>query len=221
MTPMAGNGFSRQSLSDYAGSERARFEQTLRELVEIPTVSNDPAHREDCRRGADYAATLIRGMGGQARVIPTAGHPMVHGTFQKDPSWPTVTLYNHIDVQPAKVEDGWHTEPFAFTMEGDVYRGRGTTDDKGPALTALRGIRYALSHGARVNVNLLWELEEEIGSPHFEGTIRTEREAMKTDSVIVSDTVWVSRQRPACPAGLRGLQGFRLTLETGQTDQHS
>ncbi|MGH9870687.1 MAG: M20/M25/M40 family metallo-hydrolase [Candidatus Polarisedimenticolia bacterium] len=213
--------FSRQSLLDYARSERARFEQTLRELVEIPTVSNNPAHREDCRRGADYAATLIRSMGGQARVIPTAGHPMVHGTFQKDPSWPTVTIYNHLDVQPAIMEDGWHTQPFAFTMEGDKYRGRGTTDDKGPALTALWGARYAISNGARVNVNLLWELEEEIGSPHFEGTIKTEREAMMTDSVIVSDTVWVSRQRPACPAGLRGLQGFRLTLETGQTDQHS
>jgi len=64
-------------------------------------------------------------------------------------------------------------------------------------------------------------MEEEIGSPHFENTIKVERDALKTDAVIVSDTVWVSRTRPACPAGLRGLQGFRLTLETGQTDQHS
>ncbi len=212
---------SRQALADFASSERGRFEQTLRTLVEIPTVSNDPARREDCRRGADYAADLIRSLGGQARVITTAGHPLVHGTFDRDPAWPTITIYNHLDVQPAIVEDGWHTDPFTFTIAGDVYRGRGTTDDKGPAMTALWGARHAVTQGARVNVRFLWEMEEEIGSPHFENTIKVERDALKTDAVIVSDTVWVSRTRPACPAGLRGLQGFRLTLETGQTDQHS
>jgi acetylornithine deacetylase/succinyl-diaminopimelate desuccinylase-like protein len=68
---------------------------------------------------------------------------------------------------------------------------------------------------------VLWELEEEIGSPHFETTLRSERESLATDTAIVSDTVWVSRARPACPAGLRGLQGFRFTIETGATDQHS
>jgi acetylornithine deacetylase/succinyl-diaminopimelate desuccinylase-like protein len=221
MTAMAGNGFSRQALIDHARAERQRFEETLRELVEIPTVSNDPAHKADCARGAEYAAGLIRRMGGEARIIPTAGHPIVHGRFDGDPSWPTVTVYNHLDVQPAHMEDGWHTEPFRFTVEGDTYRGRGTTDDKGPAMTALWGARYAVQNGARVNVRFLWELEEEIGSPSFETTIKAERESLQTDSVLVSDTVWVSRSRPACPAGLRGLQGFRFTLETGTTDQHS
>ncbi|HKY31743.1 MAG TPA: M20/M25/M40 family metallo-hydrolase [Candidatus Polarisedimenticolia bacterium] len=218
---MAGNGFSKESLLGYARAERSRFEQTLRELVEIPTVSNNPDRRADCARGADYAAGLIRRMGGEARVIPTMGHPIVHGRFHQGDGLPTVTVYNHLDVQPASMEDGWNTEPFRFTVEGDVYRGRGTTDDKGPAMTALWGARYAVDNGARVNVSLLWELEEEIGSPHFETTIRDEKERLKTGSVVVSDTVWVSRSRPACPAGLRGLQGFRFTLETGRTDQHS
>src|SRR5688572_28712849 len=221
MTAMAGNGFSRQALLNHARSERQRFEETLRDLVQIPTVSNDPARQADCARGAEFAAGLISRMGGTSRIIPTPGHPIVHGAFDSHPDWPTVTIYNHLDVQPAIVEDGWHTEPFRFTLEGDTYRGRGTTDDKGPAMTALWGAHYAVNNGAKVNVRFLWELEEEIGSPHFESTIRAQRESLATDSVVVSDTVWVSRTRPACPAGLRGLQGFRLTLETGQTDQQS
>ena len=218
---MSGNGFSRQTLLDYAATERGAFETTLREIVEIPTVSVDPARREDCARGAEYAAALVRRMGGEATIIQTKGHPIVAGLFQRNASWPTVTVYNHLDVQPAEREDGWNTEPFQFTSEDGRYFARGTTDDKGPAMTALWGAKYALDNGAKVNVKLLWETEEEIGSPNFETTIRAEKDRFATDSVIVSDTVWVSRARPACPAGLRGLQGFRFTLETGKTDQHS
>jgi acetylornithine deacetylase/succinyl-diaminopimelate desuccinylase-like protein len=133
-----------------------------------------------------------------------------------------VTLYNHLDVQPASKEtEPWETEPFKMITKGDRYFGRGTTDDKGPALTALFGIRAAREAGVPVNVKLLWELEEEIGSPSFEAGIAKARDALKTDSVIVSDTIWVSRERPAAPAGLRGLVGMRFTLETGTTDQHS
>ncbi len=146
---------------------------------------------------------------------------MLHGRFDQSGDYPTVTVYNHLDVQPAEKADGWTTEPFRFTTKDDRYWGRGTTDDKGPALTALFGAKYALAHGARVNIHFLWEAEEEIGSPHFESTIRQNKDRLKTHSVVVSDTVWVSRSRPACPAGLRGLQGFRFILETGETDQHS
>ena len=218
---MPDNGFSQDALLQYARSERAAFESALREFVEIPTVSVEPERKADMTRGAEFAVALIRRFGGEARIVPTAGHPLVHGVFQRNAAWPTVTLYNHLDVQPAVVDDGWKTDPFRFTVKDGRYFGRGTTDDKGPAFSALWGARYALEHGARINLQLLWELEEEIGSPHFETTIRAEAARMKTDSVIVSDTVWVSRARPACPAGLRGLQGFRFTLETGQTDQHS
>jgi acetylornithine deacetylase/succinyl-diaminopimelate desuccinylase-like protein len=160
-------------------------------------------------------------MGGRARILATGGHPLVHGLFRRGASFPTVTIYNHLDVQPAERADGWRTEPFRFTAAGDRYFGRGATDDKGPALTALWGAAYAVRHGANVNVQILWETEEEIGSPHFEATIRRQRRALATDAVVVSDTVWVSRTRPACSTALRGLQGFRLTLETGATDQHS
>lgn len=221
MSEMAGTAFSRESLLTYTSTERQKFEDTLRDIVEIPTISNDPDRRADCSRGAAFAADLVRRMGGEARIIETKLHPMVHGVFHRNSSWPTVTVYNHLDVQPAELTDGWNSEPFRFTRQDDRYLGRGTTDDKGPAMTALWGARYAVEHGAKVNIHLLWETEEEIGSPSFETTIRAERESLATDSVVVSDTVWVSRARPACPAGLRGLQGFRFTLETGETDQHS
>jgi len=218
---MPETAYSKDDLLDYARGERRAFEDALRQFVEIPSVSVDPARKSDVARGAEFAADLIRGLGGEVRVVPTGGHPLVHGEFRRNASWPTVTLYNHLDVQPAEKEDGWETEPFQFTSKDGRYFGRGSTDDKGPALSALWGARYAMEHGARINLHVLWETEEEIGSPHFESTIRSERQRLATDSAIVSDTVWVSRARPACPAGLRGLQGFRFTLEFGRTDQHS
>lgn len=212
--------FSRASLQAYAHGIRRRYERELAALVELPSVSADPAHREDVRRTADRAAALIRELGGTAQIVATGGHPLVHGRFDRDPHLPTLTVYNHLDVQPAG-EPEWRTPPFRFTRRGDRYVGRGTTDDKGPALAALFGAAHALDHDVRANVRFLWELEEEIGSPHFERTLLRHRKTFATDSVVVSDTIWVSRKQPACPAGLRGLQGFRLTLRTAATDQHS
>ena len=219
---MSALSMDKKSLLHFANQERDRFEATLRELVEIPTVSADPDRDSDIRRAADRAAQLIRDFGGQASILETAGNPLVHGRFDVDGNAPTVTVYNHLDVQPAsRATEPWRTEPFVFTKDGDRYFGRGTTDDKGPALTALWGIRAARQNGVRANIRVLWELEEEIGSPNFESGIAPHAKALATDSVVVSDTIWVSRKQPACPAGLRGLQGFELVLETGETDQHS
>lgn len=205
-----------------ATAERAEYEDWLRRMVEVPTVSADPARRDDVRRGALLACEAVRACGGEARILETGGHPLVHGVFGNDPRLPTITVYNHLDVQPASREtEPWESDPFVLTKRGDRYLGRGTTDDKGPALAALFGIRAAREAGVPANLRVLWENEEEIGSPHFERALRAERAALATDAVIVSDTIWVSRGRPACPAGLRGLQGFSLVLETGATDQHS
>jgi len=214
------NGFSRQDLKQFAEANRAEFERVLSEIVEIPTVSVEPDRKSDVRRGAEYAARLIQSTGGQVEVYETKGHPIVYGRFDRGEGYPNITLYNHLDVQPAEGDD-WKTPPFRFTRREDRYFGRGTTDDKGPAISALFGVRYAWERGIPINIRLLWELEEEIGSPHFEDTIRANARTFATDSVVVSDTVWVSRSRPAQPAGLRGLQGFRFELQTGQTDQHS
>src|SRR6185503_19308130 len=133
---------------------------------------------------------------------------------------PTVTIYNHLDVQPAN-EPEWKTDPFKFAVENGRYRGRGTTDDKGPALSALYGAVAAHKAGLPINIQFLWELEEEIGSPNFEAGIKKHAERLKTDSVVVSDTIWLTRGKPSTPAGLRGLQTFAITLETAAHDLHS
>jgi acetylornithine deacetylase/succinyl-diaminopimelate desuccinylase-like protein len=165
----------------------------------------------------------IRAFGGRPEVYrPRRGSPVVHGVFDDSPSLPSVTVYNHLDVQPASRDDGvWRTDPFVLAREGDRYFGRGTTDDKGPALTALLGIRAAREAGLPVNLRVLWEFEEEVGSPAFEETVRRAARSLRTDSILVSDTVWLTRTQPACPTSLRGFQGFRLVLQTGEEDRHS
>ncbi len=213
-------GFNRQELLSHARGRRTEFEGVLKKIVEIPSISVEPERKGDVHRAAEYAVSLLQSFGAKATLYETKGHPIVYGRFDRGPNHPTVTVYNHLDVQPAEGPD-WNTEPFAFIREGDVYRGRGTTDDKGPAMTALFGARYAFEQKIPLNIHFLWELEEEIGSPSFETAIRANAKEFATDSIVVSDTVWVSRARPACPAGLRGLQGFRFELQTGETDQHS
>ena len=214
--------FDRKSLREWAASHREDWESLLEQFVNIPTVSADPSRARDLRRGVELAVATIRSLGGRATVIRTDGLPIVHGAFGHSKSAPTVTVYNHMDVQPASREtEPWDTDPFVMTKQGDRYFGRGTTDDKGPALSALYGIIAAREADLPVNMNVLWEFEEEIGSPSFEEGIRPVAGKLATDSVVVSDTIWVARNRPACPAGLRGMAGFSIRLQTAETDQHS
>src|SRR5262245_18107116 len=215
-------GLDRRALAAHAESRRRDYEGWLQRLVEVPSVSADPAHGKDVRRAAALGVEVIRHLGGRARAVPTGGHPLVVGELPAGPGCPTVTLYNHLDVQPADREaEGWHTEPFRLTRRRGRYFGRGTTDDKGPALAALFGAAAARAAGVPVNVRLLWELEEEIGSPHFERTLRRLRRSLATDAVVISDSAWLTRRKPTATAGLRGMQTFRFLLETAEADAHS
>lgn len=207
-------------MTAYLRTVRPRFEQTLGEMVEIPSISMDPKHADNVRRMARYAADLLRGLGAEARLVETKGHPIVSGGWTAGKDCPTVTIYNHLDVQPAE-EPQWRQLPFAFRKEGGLYRGRGATDDKGPALTALLAAKYVVEQGMPINIRFLWELEEEIGSPNFAAALRNRRAIPRPDSVVVSDTIWIAKGRPAMPYGLRGLAGARLTLRTGTNDAHS
>ncbi|MNK58910.1 Beta-Ala-Xaa dipeptidase [compost metagenome] len=199
---------------------RADYERNLAEIVEIPTVSMDPAYQGDIRRGAEWALHFMLAHGGEAKIVETDGFPVVVGMFRHPDAKRTLTIYNHLDVQPAN-EPEWTSDPFAFTVEGDTYRGRGTTDDKGPALAAFYAAMLARKHGVALNIRFVWEFEEEIGSPNFEAFLQAHADELATDSVLVSDTIWISRDKPASPLGLRGMVGFRLLLETGTKDVHS
>lgn len=209
-----------EDLKAYVTGTRTEFEETLQQWVETPSVSSDPEHRGDIDRQAALAVDLFKRNGGQARSIATAGNPVVVGEFLRDPKLPTLTIYNHLDVQPASPEE-WTHPPFQFFRDGDRYLGRGATDDKGPALTAFYAARYAERHEVPLNLRFIWELEEEIGSPSFEAFLKAEKDSLATDSVVVSDTVWVSRERPAIAYGLRGLLGMSFRLRTGTKDVHS
>jgi acetylornithine deacetylase/succinyl-diaminopimelate desuccinylase-like protein len=212
-----------QEILSEAYRARSEYEDYLRELVEIPTVSNDPERQQEISRCASRAAELIRQFGGEASILHSQnGTPFVHGIFSSDRKNPTVSVYNHLDVIPASKEtEPWNTEPFVFTKKEDQYFGRGTTDDKGPALTALFSARMARKFEIPINIQFLWECEEEIGSRHFDEILRKAGKKARTDSVVISDTMWLSRKRPTLTAGLRGFVGFRFVLETAATDQHS
>jgi acetylornithine deacetylase/succinyl-diaminopimelate desuccinylase-like protein len=209
-----------EQLNSYIQSNRRKFEDALGQLVEVPSVSMDPERAADMQRAATLASQLLHDLGAEAQVIQTKGHPIVAGGWTVDPSFPMVTVYNHLDVQPAQ-EPEWRQSPFAFKNEQGLYQGRGATDDKGPALSALLGARYALDQGAKLNIRFLWELEEEIGSPNFADALSDQAIFPKPDSVVVSDTIWISKSQPAMAYGLRGLLAVKLSLRTGTVGAHS
>jgi acetylornithine deacetylase/succinyl-diaminopimelate desuccinylase-like protein len=208
------------------GKLRQEFIGRLAELVAIPSVSMDPERAGDVRRCAEVACGYLRELGAEAEVRETAGLPLVVGRLVQDQTFPTVTVYNHLDVQPAD-GDGWKSPPFHLTPRGDRHHGRGATDDKGPLLAGLYGARLALASSVRLNFQFLWECEEEIGSPSFAAAVAALAKGhggqprLRTDSVVVSDNIWPCSRQPAVAYGLRGLVGFIVRLRTADKDVHS
>ena len=207
-------------IQSYVQKVRPQYEDMLAQMVEVPSISMDPSHANDIQRMAVLAVHCLETLGADAQIVETGGYPIVSGGWFIGAQYPTVTIYNHMDVQPAQ-EPEWKHAPFTFRNEGGVYHGRGATDDKGPALSALLGAKFAVEQGTPINIRFLWELEEEIGSPNFAAGLKKRAEIPRPDSVVVSDTIWIAKGRPAMPCGLRGLLGARLTLRTGKKDAHS
>lgn len=207
---------------------RAEFEQQLAALVDIPSVSMEPDRQGEMERCVIAATQLLEAAGARTYRVETGGLPLLVGSLVGDPAWPTVALYAHLDVQPATPE-GWTSEPFRMTRDGDRYLGRGATDDKGPLLTQLFGARLAIEQGVPLNYLFLWESEEEIGSPGFAtglksvlaGDPASGRPALRAGSAVASDTIWVGAGRPTISYGLRGLAGLTVRLRTGTRDVHS
>ncbi|HUM10803.1 MAG TPA: M20/M25/M40 family metallo-hydrolase [Myxococcaceae bacterium] len=204
----------------WAEGHRVFFEDRLRTLVELPTISMDPGRGPQMEACAEAAVGLIRHFGGTATLLRAGGKPYVHGRFG-DPRRPSVLIYNHLDVQPAE-EPEWKGDPFRMRIDGERYLGRGTTDDKGPALTCLLAVAHAVRRDSRLGFQLLWEFEEEVGSPHFPELLREQRSVLgEVRAVLVSDTLWVSAEQPSMDVGLRGFQALLLKLRTAEVDAHS
>jgi len=208
-------------LHNFVAASRRLFERYLGGMVEVPTVSTDPACRENIKRGASLAVSYLTEMGARAEIVETAGHPMVLGHFDIQTGAPTIAVYHHLDVQPASISM-WIHPPFKFTVTQDGhYLGRGTTDDKGPAITALFAARFALEEHIPINIKFIWEMEEEIGSPHFKAAIRSRKDEIHPDSILVQDNAWISREKPSITYGIRGLMTAFMRLTTAERDTPS
>src|ERR1700682_1883835 len=202
-------------------------EQGLRELedfLRIPSISSQPEHTDDVRRAAGHLAEQYERIGLQnAEVIDTAGHPVVYADWLKAPGKPTVLLYGHYDVQPVDPLDLWKSPPFEPIRQDGQLLGRGSSDDKGQIALHWQAIQAWLNTTGELplNIKVIAEGEEEIASVHFEEFVRANRDRLKTDYCVVSDTTMVARGFPAITYALRGLIYFELRVEAATVDLHS
>jgi acetylornithine deacetylase/succinyl-diaminopimelate desuccinylase-like protein len=209
---------------DFLDQQRGRFLDELFELLRIPSISSSPDHRSEVRRCAEWLVGQANAIGLEhARLIETAGHPLVYADWLHAPGRPTVLVYNHYDVQPVDPLEEWRSPPFEPVLRDGRILGRGSADDKGQLLLHLKALEALLSTTGQlpVNLKLLYEGEEEIGSEHFEAALVEQRELLGADLVLISDTAMFDRGLPSICYGLRGLVYLQIDLEGPNTDLHS
>src|SRR4051795_8290252 len=212
-------------LQEYIERERDRITETLFSWLRIPSISAQPDHADDVRASAEFTADLLRDAGLEnVAVIETDGHPAVYGDWlHAGPDAPTVLVYGHHDVQPVDPLDQWTSPPFTPVIVDGECRARGAVDDKGQTLYELEAARGLLQRDGRlpVNLKLIVEGEEEVGSPNFEALLEAERERLACDVVVVSDTDMWAPDVPSVCVGMRGLIAYGVVLRTAKADLHS
>ena len=211
-------------IADYVAEHGDDFERELFEYLEIPSVSTDRQYAADVARCAEWVADRARAAGvEEVEVVGTDGHPIVVGEHDAAPGAPTLLVYGHYDVQPVDPVGEWTSPPFEPTVrEGRVYA-RGSTDNKGQNhmhLKALEACSRALG-GIPVNLRLVIEGEEEVGSRHLEAFLRDNLDRLDCDAVLLSDTQMPRPDLPAVIVGLRGLAYFEVRVRGPSKDLHS
>jgi acetylornithine deacetylase/succinyl-diaminopimelate desuccinylase-like protein len=198
----------------------AGYLRELSEYVAVPSVSRD-ASPETMRAAAGWLAAQLAFAGG--RVVETDGHPAVRGDWLSADGAPTVLVYGHYDVQPTGDLAEWVTPPFDLTVDGDVVRGRGATDDKGPVYIVLKVAQAFLAQEGRLplNVKFLFEGEEEIGSPHLPSFVRGHAGELAADLVISADGAMWRPTEPSVSVASKGLVSMDIVVEGADTDLHS
>jgi acetylornithine deacetylase/succinyl-diaminopimelate desuccinylase-like protein len=198
------------------------------DLCRIKSISTDPAYAAECVRAANWLSDYLNTLGFDASVRATAGHPMVVAHHAAaTPDAPHVLFYGHYDVQPVDPIELWETDPFAPSVKDvagtKVITGRGTSDDKGQLLTFVEACRaYKETHGALpVRVTILFEGEEESGSPSLKPFLEANAAELKADIALVCDTNMWDAETPAISAGLRGLVGEEIKVKAASRDLHS
>src|SRR5262245_22231941 len=208
---------------DYLEAHRANFEEQLKVLLRVPSVSAQPQHDADTRRAASMIRDDLAAMGLKAELIETSRHPIVYSEWLGAPGRPTLLVYGHYDVQPAEPLEPWLSPPFEPTVrEGNLYA-RGATDDKGQMLTHLKAAEAWLKTTGRlpVNVRFLIEGEEEVGGAGLEAVVAANAGRSACAYAVISDTSQFAPGLPAITYGLKGLAYFELLVQGANRDLHS
>jgi acetylornithine deacetylase/succinyl-diaminopimelate desuccinylase-like protein len=208
----------------FVEAERARFREELFEFLRIPSVSARSEHDADTRRTAEWLADQMRAAGLTVEVLDTPKHPVVLGEWRgagKDA--PTILTYGHYDVQPPEPLDEWTSPPFEpVVRDGRIYA-RGSADDKGQILMHVKALEAHLRTSGKlpVNVIVLAEGEEEIGSPNLLPFVERWKDRLACDAVVISDSAMFDEGIPSLLFSLRGLAYFEIHVEASRTDLHS
>ncbi len=211
------------AVANYLDQHADRFLEELKELLRIPTVSADPECKPHMRRGAEFIHRQLADLGFKAEIVHTAGHPIVYAEWLKAPGAPTVMVYGHYDVQPADPLDLWTTPPFEPTLRDGLLYARGATDDKGQMFTHIKSAEAWLRAVGSLPVNLKYviEGEEEVGSRNLEDFLEANKDRLRCDVAVVSDTSQYAPGQPAITYGLRGILAVEVTLTGPCKDLHS
>lgn len=218
-----------KKIEKYLEENKERFLNELFEWLRIPSVSSDKNHKDDMYKAAEWAKNaLLKAGADRVEVYETEGHPVVYGEKIIDVNKPTVLVYGHYDVQPADPLDLWDSEPFNPVVkkteihpDGAIF-GRGSCDDKGQAFMHIKAFEAMVANDfLPVNVKFMIEGEEEIGSPSLGKFCENNKELLKNDVILVSDTSIIANDVPSITTGLRGLSYVEVEVVGANRDLHS
>lgn len=210
-------------MKQYIEQNRDRFFEELFSILRIPSISAKQENKPDMVRCADRLRELLLEAGADmAEVMPTAGNPVVFGRKIVDPSYKTVLVYGHYDVQPPEPLDKWRTDPFEPVIHDDAIWCRGANDDKGQLFMHIKAFEFLVRTGQlKHNVKFIFEGEEETGSASLPAFIKANRELLAADICLVSDTTMISDKVPSINCGMRGLAYLEVKVTGPNKDLHS
>ncbi|MDD8017026.1 MAG: dipeptidase [Bacteroidota bacterium] len=213
-----------QRALQYIESNKERYLSELKEFLAIPSVSSQSTHNGDMQRCAQWVADHMRTIGMQnVKVMPTPGHPVVYSEWLGAPGAPTVLLYGHYDVQPVDPLNLWTSPPFEMTIRGEQIFARGAADDKGQVFIHFKSIEAIMKQSGKlpVNIKMLIEGEEEVGSENLDNFVKDHTELLKADLVLISDSSMFAKDVPSICYALRGLSYLEIEVTGPNKDLHS
>ena len=212
------------NVTEYIEAKRYEHLNDLYEFLKIPSVSAQSEHKADIERAAQWTAERLQEAGlDKVEIVPTNIHPLVYGESLHAPGKPTVLFYGHYDVQPAEPLDLWTSPAFEPTLRNGNLYGRGTADDKGQVHIHIRALNAIQQTAGKLPINLkvVIEGEEEIGSVSLWDFVNANKEKLKADALVVSDTSMLAPGVPSITYGLRGLNYYQIEVTGPAQDLHS